>query len=186
MPSVTPSSCLLSRVSYPYQQPSRLLEQNLVPLLCELSSLSNHTEGCLASSRLPAPQSQAHSEEQIIVLALPPRFKRHIARGDVGSALVVLEFVHQSISILDLADPDLPLLEGSHGREDEVLLRHRPIAIRPGGSLESRLRACHADTPKVHTRHSLRRSASALELSIQHIHYATPHPGTIYRERHLS
>ena len=39
------------------------LDGNLAPLFCEPNRLPNHTEGGLALSRLPAPQSQAHGEE---------------------------------------------------------------------------------------------------------------------------
>jgi hypothetical protein len=44
----------------------------------ELRRLPNHTEGCTGFSHLPAPQRQAHSEEQIVVVTLSPRLEGHI------------------------------------------------------------------------------------------------------------
>src|SRR5215208_7802721 len=85
-----------------------------------VTSLADHTEPGLSSTLLPAPQSETDGEEEIIVITLAPRLERHIASGDVGSAAVVLEFVHQSVSILGaFGDPDLPLLKSGYSREDQ-------------------------------------------------------------------
>src|SRR5215216_4957986 len=95
----------------------KALDGILAAVLCQLSRLPNHTEGGLAFSRLPAPQCQAHSEEQIVVVTLTPRLELHPARGYVGCAAVVLELVHEGLAVGDLPDPDLPLLKCCDGWE---------------------------------------------------------------------
>jgi hypothetical protein len=61
----------------PYPDPSRPLDGNVELLLCELSRLPNHTEGGITFSRLPAPQTQTHGEEQIVMIGLSPRLEGH-------------------------------------------------------------------------------------------------------------
>src|SRR5215212_3244709 len=100
------------------------------PKTAECYAFRDPTAPGLSSTLLPAPQSETDGEEEIIVIALAPRLERHIASGDVGSAAVVLEFVHQSVSILGaFGDPDLPLLKSGYSREDEIALRQTPVAI---------------------------------------------------------
>jgi hypothetical protein len=52
--------------------------------------LPNHTQPSLPSTLLPAPQSQARSEEENVVQRLTPRLERHVSRGYVHGAPVVL------------------------------------------------------------------------------------------------
>src|SRR5215217_6895092 len=119
--------------------------------------------------------------------SLAPRLERHIASGDVCSAAVVLEFVHQSVSILDaFGDPDLPLLKCCDSRENELVLRQTPVAIRPTRTLQGRVRARDADAPEVHPRHSFRGCAAPLELRIQQVAYPATYTAAIYRGRHLT
>src|SRR5215208_3515640 len=157
------------------------------PKTAECYVFRDHTEPGLSSTLLPAPQSETDGEEEIIVITLAPRLERHIASGDVGSAAVVLEFVHQSVSILDaFGDPDLPLLKCCDGRENELVLRQTPVAIRPTRTLQGRVRARDADAPEVHPRHSFRGCAAPLELRIQHVAYPATYTAAIYRGRHLT
>src|SRR5215212_715121 len=120
------------------------------------------------------------------MLRLAPRLKLHATRCDIGGAPVVAQLIDQGFSILDLPDSNLVLLKCCDGREDEVLLWHRPISVCSRGALEGRLRAGHRDSAEVDPRHSLGRSAAALELSIQHIHYASSYACAINRERYLA
>jgi hypothetical protein len=69
------SASFCMRVSYPWSGATRSLEGILVAVLCEFTSLLDHTERLLPFSLLPAPQGEAHGEEEIIVIALAPRLE---------------------------------------------------------------------------------------------------------------
>src|SRR5215210_6446873 len=102
---------------------------------------------------LPAPQAEAHGEEEVVMVALTPGFEHHVPRSYVRGAAIVPKLVHQGVSILDpCCDPDLPLLECGHGGEDEILLRHRPVSVRPGWHLQRRVGSRDGDGPEVHPR----------------------------------
>src|SRR5215213_6853399 len=137
-----------------------------------VTSLADHTEPGLSSTLLPAPQRETDGEEEIIVVTLTPRFKRHVTGSYVGGSGIILQFVDQGLSIFDaFGYPNLPLLEGGHGREDEIALWHTPVAVRATRTLQGGLRSRDADAPEVHLRHSFRGCAAPLELRVQHIHY---------------
>src|SRR5829696_8510160 len=163
---------------YPSEASRKPLEAILVALNRYMMPLADDTQPSLPSTLLPSPQRQAHSEEQIVVVTFSPRLELHPARGYVGRAFIVLEFIYQGVPILDLPYAYLPLLKCCDGWEDQIPLRHTPITVRPIGTLQSGVAAGDRDAPEIHPRDSLRRSAAALELSIQHIHNAATHPGT--------
>ena len=123
---------------YHSEAPRKPLDSNLVPLLCELTSLVDDTDpGGASSLHLPTPQAQANGEEQIIMIALKPRLKGHITRGYVRGAPIVAQLIDERLAILDvLGYADLPLLKRGNRREHEIAFWDRPITVRPIGTLE--------------------------------------------------
>ena len=84
----------------------------------------------------PTPQSQAQTEQKVVVVRLSPRLKLHATSCDIGGPSVVLQLMHQCVPVFDtFGYPYLALLKQRHGREDEVSLRNRPVPMRAVGTL---------------------------------------------------
>src|SRR5829696_1503917 len=106
------------------------------------------------------------------MLTFSPRLEHHITRGYVGFSGVVAQLIDQGVSVGDaLRYSYLALLKCGHCREHEVSLRDAPITVRPIGTLEGGLASRDSAAPEVHPRYRLRGRTTALELSVEHIHY---------------